>query len=68
MADQDLVLQSQHWYDRAVDKLAMARDASEPHQREHLFRIARSYQQLAERLEDWNAAREGQQKGERIRP
>jgi len=61
MADQDLVLQSQHWYDRAVDKLALARNASEPHQREHLLRIARSYQRLAERLEDCKAARESQQ-------
>jgi hypothetical protein len=60
MADDDLFFRPEHWRKRAKERLAMARNAKEPRDRERLLKVARSYQRLAVRAQDWKAAREDQ--------
>jgi len=61
MADQDLLLQPERWHDRALETRAMARAADEPKDRKRLLRVARAYDRLAARAQDWKAARERRQ-------
>jgi len=44
MADHDRLLQ--HWRDRSYERLAMARNAKEPQDRQHLLKVARSYKRF----------------------
>jgi hypothetical protein len=55
MADHDL-LHPEHWRDRAESTRAMARDATEPDERQRLLEVARGYERFAVRAEDWKPA------------
>jgi hypothetical protein len=59
-ADHDLLLHPERWRDRALETRAMARNADEPLDRERLLKVARAYERLATRAQDWKAARERQ--------
>ena len=61
MADHDLLLHPERWHDRALETRAMARNADEPQGRNRLLKVARAYDRLAARAQDWKAARERQQ-------
>jgi hypothetical protein len=61
MADRDLLLQAEHWHDRARQTRIMARNAKEAENRQRLLKVARGYDRLAARAEEWKAAREEQQ-------
>ena len=58
--DDDLYFRPEHWRERAQERLAMARDAKQPRDRERLLKVARSYQRLAVRAQDWKAVGEDQ--------
>lgn len=58
MADDDLLMHPERWHDRAEKTRAMARDTREQHARDRLLKVARSYERLAARAQDWKAARE----------
>ena len=60
MADDNLYFRPEHWRERAQERLAMARDAKQPRDRERLLKVARSYQRLAVRAQDWKAVGEDQ--------
>ncbi len=60
MADGDFLYHPEHWRERAQERLAMARHAKEPQDRERLLKVARSYERLASRTRDWTRARENQ--------
>ena len=60
MADHDLLLHPERWRDRAVEARTMARNAQEAQDRQRLLKVARSYDRLAARAQDWKAAREGE--------
>jgi hypothetical protein len=57
MTDRDLI-HPDHWLDRAESTRAMARDAIDPEERRRLLKVARGYERLAVRAEDWKAAGE----------
>jgi len=54
MANGDFFYHPEHWRERAQERLAMARQAKEPQDRERLLKVARSYERLASRTQDWN--------------
>jgi hypothetical protein len=58
MANGDFFYYPEHWRERAQERLAMARHAKEPQDRERLLKVARSYERLASRTQDWKRARE----------
>jgi hypothetical protein len=53
MADHEVPLQPQHWRDCAEKTLAMARDSREAEVRQRLLKVARSYERMAVRAQDW---------------
>jgi hypothetical protein len=55
MADYD-VPTYQHWRDCAEKTLAMARDSREVEVRQRLIKVARSYERMAVRAQDWTAS------------
>jgi hypothetical protein len=57
MADRDLLLQAEYWHDRARQTRIMARNAKEAENRQRLLKVARGYDRLAARAEEWKAAR-----------
>ena len=61
MADHDFLLHPERWFDRAEETRLMARNAQEPGDRLRLLKVARGYDRLAARAEDWKAARQRQQ-------
>jgi hypothetical protein len=61
MVDRELLLQAEHWHNRALQTRIMARNAKEAENRQRLLKVARGYDRLAARVEEWKAAREKQQ-------
>jgi hypothetical protein len=61
MADDDFLLRPERWHQRALETLAMARNARESDNRKRLLKVARAYERLAVRAQEWKAARERQQ-------
>jgi len=61
MVDRELLLQAEHWHNRALQTRIMARNAKEAENRQRLLKVARVYDRLAARVEEWKAAREKQQ-------
>ena len=58
MVDRDLLLQAEHWHDRARQMRIMARNAKEAAEnRQGLFKVARGYDRLAAGAEEWKAVR-----------
>jgi len=57
MADHD-VPTHQHWHDCAEKTLAMARDSREAEVRQRLVKVARSYERMAVRAQDWTVSRD----------
>jgi hypothetical protein len=53
MADHHLFLHPERWRDRALEMRTMARNAKEPEDRQRLLKVARGYERLAARAEDW---------------
>jgi len=60
MADHDVPMHPQHWRDCAEKTLAMARDSREAEVRQRLLKVARSYERMAVRAQDWTAPPDGQ--------
>jgi hypothetical protein len=60
MADHNLLMHPQHWRDCAEKTLAMARNSREAEVRERLLKVARSYERMAVRAQDWTVARDSQ--------
>jgi hypothetical protein len=61
MADNDLLLRPERWHERALETRAMARNATETLDRRRLLKVARSYERLAARAEEWKPVRESRQ-------
>ncbi len=61
MADKDFLLHPERWHDRALETRAMARNAKDPQDRERLLKVARAYERLSVRAQEWKTARERQQ-------
>jgi len=61
MTDNDFLLHPERWHERAVETRAMAREASEVQDRKRLLKVARAYERLATRAEEWKPVREGSQ-------
>ena len=59
MPDHD-VPTHQRWRDCAERTLAMARDSREAEVRQRLIKVARSYERMAMRAEDWTPSRESE--------
>jgi hypothetical protein len=55
MADNELLFRPDHWRERAQERLTMARNATDPRDRERLLKVARSYQRLAMRAQEGKA-------------
>jgi len=53
MADHDVLTSPQHWRECAQKTLAMARDSREAERRAQLLKVARSYERMAVRAQDW---------------
>ena len=49
-----------HWHDCAEKTRTMARDSREAEVRQRLIKVARSYERMAVRAEDWTAQRDRQ--------
>jgi hypothetical protein len=60
MANGDFFYHPEHWRERAQERLAMARHAKEPQDRERLLKVA-VLRAPASRTQDWKRARESQQ-------
>jgi hypothetical protein len=60
MADHDLLLHPERWHDRALEPPAMARNTDKPQDRVRLLKVARAYDRMAARAQDWKVARERQ--------
>jgi len=60
MADNNFPVYPVRWHERALETREMARNA-ETEDRKHLLKVARSYERLAARAEEWKAVRESQQ-------
>ena len=61
MADDDLLLRPERWHDRALETRTMARNARLAESRKRLLKVARAYERMAVRAQDWKAARERRQ-------
>ena len=57
MVVDDLLLRPERWHDRALEIRAMARSARDAPARIRLLRVARAYERLAVRAQDWKVAR-----------
>jgi len=60
MADTDFTVYPVRWHERALETREMARNA-ETEDRKRLLKVARAYERLAARAEEWSAVRESQQ-------
>lgn len=61
MTDNDFLLRPERWHQRAIETRAMACDAPEAQDRKRLLRVARAYERLATRAEEWKPVREESQ-------
>jgi hypothetical protein len=58
MSDRDVLMHPERWRDLAEETRTRARGVQEVEARDRLLKVARSYDRLAVRAEDWKAARE----------
>ena len=56
MVDYQYLANPRHWRDRAEKTLAKAQQEFRPKVRDRLLRVAREYEQLAERAERWRSS------------
>jgi hypothetical protein len=58
MTDHDFLLNPEHWRERAEETLAKAEQAWRPEARDRLLKIAKEYERLALRAEQWRSTRQ----------
>jgi hypothetical protein len=70
MADDDFLLRPERWHDRALETIAMARDAKDGQDRKRLLKVARAYSfsGASTRLERGRGEAKAAGRGERCRP
>jgi hypothetical protein len=61
MANNDFLLHPERWHERAVETRAMACNSAEIQDQKHLLKVARAYERLAARAEEWKMVRERSQ-------
>jgi hypothetical protein len=53
MVDRELLLQAEHWHNRALQMRLIARNANQAENRRRLLKVARGYDRLAARVKEW---------------
>jgi hypothetical protein len=56
MVDYQYLTNPKHWHDRAEQTLAKAQQEFRPEAKDRLLKVAREYEQLAERAERWRSS------------